>query len=94
MFSLHPVILAVSFVSGFCYSVLLNGRKALRFSLAVLLPTAFAVALLNPLFNHAGATILFYLNENPVTLESMEYGGFTRSHSPRSSSRFRASTES
>ena len=75
MFSMHPVILAVSFVSGFCYSVLLNGRKALRFNLAVLLPAAFAVAFLNPLFNHAGATILFYLNENPVTLESMEYGG-------------------
>jgi energy-coupling factor transport system permease protein len=32
-------------------------------------------AWLNPLFNHAGVTLLFYLpGGNPVTLESMVYG--------------------
>lgn len=75
MFCLHPVILAISFLAEFCYSVLLNGRKALGFLLKVLLPVAFAISIFNPLLNHAGATILFYLNENPVTLESIEYGG-------------------
>ena len=74
MFSLHPVILAVSFVSEFCWSVMLNGRRALKFNLAAMLPVTLAVALLNPLFNHAGVTILFYLNDNPVTLESVVFG--------------------
>ena len=74
MFSLHPVILAISFVCEFCWSVLLNGSKALRFNLVAMLPVTLAVALLNPLFNHAGVTILFYLNDNPVTLESIVFG--------------------
>ena len=74
MFSLHPVILAVSFVSEFCYSVLLNGKRALKFNLVTMLPVACIVALFNPLFNHAGVTILFYLNDNPVTLEAIVFG--------------------
>ncbi len=73
MFFLHPVILLISICSGFIYSILLNGRKALKFN-ACMLPVAGAVALMNPLFNHAGVTILFYLNNNPVTLESIVFG--------------------
>lgn len=33
-----------------------------------------AVALINPLFNHNGKTALFFLNNNPVTLEAFVYG--------------------
>lgn len=74
MFSLHPVILAVSLASVFCYSVVLNGARALKFNLTAMLPAALAVAFLNPLFNHAGVTILFYLGGNPITLESAAFG--------------------
>ena len=39
------------------------------------LPLMIFVALINPMFNHYGVTILFYLyNGNAVTLESMLYG--------------------
>lgn len=31
-------------------------------------------AILNPIFNHKGLTVLFYLKRNPVTLESVAYG--------------------
>jgi energy-coupling factor transport system permease protein len=73
MFSLHPVVLLITFFSEFFYSILLSGGKALKFDLCML-PVTLAVALLNPLLNHAGATILFYLNGNPVTWEAIVAG--------------------
>src|SRR5690606_15261610 len=41
-----------------------------------MLPMLLFMAALNPLFNHQGVTILFYLERsgNPVTLESILYG--------------------
>ncbi len=74
MFFMHPVILIISLVSVFIYSVILNGMKALKFNVLYMLPITIIVALINPLFNHSGVTILFYLNENPVTLESIVFG--------------------
>lgn len=74
MFFMHPVILIISLASSFIYSVILNGLKALKFNVLYMLPITCIVALINPLFNHSGVTILFYLNENPVTLESIVFG--------------------
>lgn len=75
MFFMHPVFLVISFICSFGYSVLLNGIKAVRFNLLYMLPMLLFMAILNPAFNHAGETILFYLkNGNPVTLESILYG--------------------
>ena len=72
---MHPVCLVISLLCAFTYAVYLNGRKALRFGLVFMLPTMMATALINPAFNHAGATILTYLsNGNPLTLESIVYG--------------------
>lgn len=72
---MHPLSLAISLIGALSYSILLNGRKAILFNLAYLLPLLFVLAAFNPLFNHAGATILFYLpNGNPVTKESIVYG--------------------
>jgi energy-coupling factor transport system permease protein len=71
----HPVCLALSFLCGFTYSVYLNGKKALKFTLFYMLPTLIFAALLNPAFNHEGGTILTYLPDgNPLTLESVMYG--------------------
>ena len=74
MFFMHPVILMISLFSVFIYSVILNGTKALKFNVLYMLPITLIVALINPLFNHSGVTILFYLNNNPVTLESIVFG--------------------
>ena len=75
MFFMHPVSLAVSLVCAAGYAVYLHGRKAVRVGLAFLLPIALLTAVLNPLFNHAGVTILAYLpNGNPLTLEAVLYG--------------------
>ena len=75
MFFMHPVCLFISLVCAFSYSVYLNGKKAVRMGLIVMLPILIFTALLNPLFNHQGMTIVGYLpNGNPITLESAVYG--------------------
>ena len=75
MFFIHPLCLVVSLVCAFVYSLYLRGVKALRFTLFYMLPMLVLTALLNPLFNHEGATILTYFrNGNPLTLESVLYG--------------------
>ena len=75
MVFMHPVCLAVSLLCALAYSVYLNRRKAVSFSLKYMLPALILTALINPLFNHAGVTILGYFRSgNPLTLESIIYG--------------------
>ena len=72
---MHPACLCISLGAALCYSINLKGRKALGFSLKFLLPMLILAALVNPAFNHEGATILTYLpSGNPLTLESITYG--------------------
>ena len=77
MFSMifqHPVLLVISIISSFSYTIILNGIKALKFNLYFLLPMLFMVIALNPLFSHQGMTILFYIDNKPITFESFIYG--------------------
>ena len=75
MFLMHPVCLAVSLICAVSYSLYLNGKKAARTALVYMLPMLVFTALLSPLFNHRGVTILAYLpNGNPLTLESILFG--------------------
>ncbi|MBO5408289.1 MAG: energy-coupling factor transporter transmembrane protein EcfT [Clostridia bacterium] len=74
-FLMHPVCLCTSLIAGFSYSVMLKGKKAIRTNLLYMLPIIFVTALLNPMFNHEGITVLTYLpDNNPLTLESIVYG--------------------
>ena len=74
-FFVHPVSLCISILGGFIYSVMLKGKQAIKTNLLYMLPMLVAMALVNPLFNHEGATILTYMsNGNPLTLESIIYG--------------------
>ncbi|MDD5933964.1 MAG: energy-coupling factor transporter transmembrane component T [Clostridiales bacterium] len=73
MFSMHPVILVTGFLFSFVYSIVLGGRRQLLMNLK-LLPVALLVCVINPLFNHQGVTILCYMNQNPITLESILFG--------------------
>ena len=75
MIFMHPACLLLSLVCAMTYSIYLNGRKAVRFSVLFMLPMFIMAALINPAFNHEGGTILTYLpNDNPLTLESVTYG--------------------
>lgn len=74
MIFMHPVFLGISFVSAVIYSIYLNGAKAVKFNFLAMLPILLVIAVLNPLTSHAGATILLYVNDNPITLESILFG--------------------
>lgn len=75
MFFMHPVCLLISLGSALTYMICLDGRKAARTAALYLLPMMLIAAVVNPAFNHEGATILTYLpTGNPLTLESILYG--------------------
>ncbi len=68
---LHPVCLAMSLICGVVFLIMQKHKVTLLWVLPMLALTA----LLNPLFNHQGITILAYFpNGNPLTLESVIYG--------------------
>jgi len=72
---MHPIALCISLASGFTYSVMLKGKKAIKSNLIYMSPMLVAMALINPAFNHEGVTIIEYLpSGNPLTLESIIYG--------------------
>jgi energy-coupling factor transport system permease protein len=72
---MHPVMLGMSFCCAVAWALYLGRGRALRFVLTLLLPVMLLAAILNPVFNHRGATVLFYLfTGNPVTAESLYYG--------------------
>ena len=75
MVFMHPVCLGISLMCAFIYSIYLKGSRAVKFNFKFLLPTMLITAVMNPAFNHEGATILTYLHSgNPLTLESIVYG--------------------
>ncbi|MFT8887326.1 MAG: energy-coupling factor transporter transmembrane component T [Ethanoligenens sp.] len=74
LWMMHPVFLAISLLAAFLYPLLLKGARALRFNLLFALPMLVVIAVLNPLFVHQGMTMLFYINDNPITLEAILYG--------------------
>ncbi|MBQ9413950.1 MAG: energy-coupling factor transporter transmembrane protein EcfT [Clostridia bacterium] len=70
---MDPVLLSVSLIGGVLFYAVRHqgGRVAVYLTSAAL----FAVlALLNPLFSHNGKTVLFVVNNAPVTLEALLYG--------------------
>ena len=71
--SSSPVMLAVSFASALILLCVVSGAKALWY-LLFSVPAIIAAAAVNTAFNHEGATVLLYINGNPITLESVIYG--------------------
>lgn len=75
MFMMHPVFLAVSILCSGGYLWYLHGGRGFVRQVGYLLPVLLFTAVLNPMFNHEGVTVLFYLqNDNPVTLEAACFG--------------------
>lgn len=75
VFIMNPICLAISLVSAFlCAVSICGGKKALK-NILCIFPTILIAAVMNPAFNHEGATIIRYLpGGNPLTLESIAYG--------------------
>ena len=70
---LHPAFLAVGMVGAFAYYLLLYGIPGVK-RIGMMLPLFFAVALLNPLINRNGQTVLFTVFSLPYTKEALIYG--------------------
>mgnify|MGYP003542033183 FL=1 len=75
MFIQQPVYLLISMISGCAYLLYLQGKKGFFRQVGYLLPILIMMAVMNPIFNHEGVTILWYLpNDNPITLEAICFG--------------------
>ena len=73
MLRMDPVVIALTLAGALTTFGLLCGFTEARSHLVSL--GLFAVmALANPLLSHNGATVLFVMNHNPVTLEALLYG--------------------
>ncbi|MDR2620059.1 MAG: energy-coupling factor transporter transmembrane protein EcfT [Propionibacteriaceae bacterium] len=72
---MHPLVLGISFLGALAYAAYLVRWAGLRKLLPGLLIMMVIAALFNPIFNHRGVTMLFYWNDNPITLEAIIYGG-------------------
>ncbi|MHB8124719.1 MAG: energy-coupling factor transporter transmembrane component T [Desulfitobacteriaceae bacterium] len=70
----HPVFVGVSLTAALFFSWLLSGGQGIKFSVIFCLPMFLLIALANPLFNHRGKTVLFFLSDNPITLEAVFFG--------------------
>lgn len=73
MFSVNPLFSALSFVFSVLLFSLLKGKLEVK-RLAFSLLTVAAFTLINALFSHNGLTVLLYINDNPITLESIAAG--------------------
>lgn len=74
MFTTHPLFLLLSFLGACIYAILLRGKRAAHFLFGAVLPLVILMALFNLFFTHNGATVLFYLNDQRITLEAGLYG--------------------
>ena len=75
MFIQQPVYLLISMISGCAYLLYLQGKKGFYRQVGYLVPILVMMAVMNPMFNHEGVTVLWYLpNDNPITLEAICFG--------------------
>lgn len=75
MFLMHPVSLGITLASAVLYTFVLKGKKTAFVSALLTIPMMLLAAVINPMFNHAGVTVLTYFpSGNPLTAESFFYG--------------------
>ena len=73
VFIANPVAVGILLLGALLFSAAIQGRKFFS-DIAFYLVLFILLSLANPLFSHNGATPLFFLNGNPVTLEAVLYG--------------------
>ena len=72
MFGMNPLTLSLSLLSSILSAVLFGAVKGRGHTFSLIL--FLIAALINPLIVHNGVTVLFYFNDNPITLEAVLYG--------------------
>ena len=74
MFTVHPVVLSLMLLGGILLFAVLSPLRVLARNLFYYLFFFLLLAVTNPLFSHNGETILFFMNDNPITMEAFVYG--------------------
>ncbi len=74
MFTMNPVILAVSYVGSLVLGIYMQGSAFIKKNIMITIPVVIFSVLIQPIFNHSGVTPLFYINDNMVCLENIIYG--------------------
>lgn len=75
MFCMHPVIISLSLAGAPALFISLNKTRSIKLHLSFLLLFA-VLAVINPIWYHNGVTVLFVVNDSPITLEALMYGIF------------------
>ena len=74
MVFMHPLLLSLSAIAAVAYAIFLCGWRKMWKRLVVGVVFMAFIVFVNVLFNHRGITVLCYLGDNPLTLESSLYG--------------------
>lgn len=73
MLYMNPVFQVISLIGALSYLIILDRYKTLKLIKFVII-MIIIISITNMIFVNRGATVLFYLRSNPVTLESLFYG--------------------
>ena len=73
VFGINPVTAAIGLGTGLLLWLLTDEKRSVR-GVAFYLALPVLSGLINPVFNHNGVTVLFFINGNPVTGEAGLYG--------------------
>lgn len=70
----HPLFYGCSLCSGIVYAGVLKGTQTVRNHIFLFIFLAIFMSVINGLFSHNGMTVLFFLNNNRITVEAITYG--------------------
>lgn len=74
MLFMHPYFLLAALLSVILLNFFHDRGKEIRKGAKFYIFIGVVILIINPLFSHRGATILFYLFDQPITLESIMFG--------------------
>lgn len=74
MLFMHPYFLLLALLSVILLNFFHNQGKEIRKGAKFYIFIGVVILIINPLFSHRGVTILFYLFDQPITLESIMFG--------------------
>ena len=74
MISMHPLLALASLCGSFLFYAFLNGGRKTLSQFFFCAGMFVIMAGINAMYVHNGETILFFMNDNPITLEALIYG--------------------
>ena len=73
MFTMNPILHVLSFLGGVVHFSMVKQKHKLSTHMMFLI-IGLILAIIRPVFSHNGATVLFVVNDNPITQEAFIYG--------------------